>query len=669
MRSRRRDRRHAQKHMTPDGKQRRRHMLIIAGLATLVYLNTMDNALHLDDFYRVKDNPGVVQFWPPWRHFYDPGTMATLPNITNYRPMLPLSLSVSYLIGRGTHVGWHSGNLVIQIVAALLVYLLCLELLGHWSSWCSQDPRRSQLALGVGLVFAIHPVSGIVVNYVCSRDLSLMQVFFLASFLTYVRIRRLGGTVGRWSWALLSLALAMLSKTNAALMPAFTLLFDFVVARDRPWHLRPYLRAAAFAAVVFAYFFYTKHVLNFSDIETLPQRNAATMLTYGLTQAKLHLFQYMANFVWPIPIRLGPGVEMSTGFGDVRALLGLAFIAATLVGAVVAWRHCPLLSFSILAYWLLIAPESSIIPMFQPATHYRPYPGSPFLFLAVGLVACQYVPPRALRRGFYLLLAYLVATALYVNTTWRTEKSAWGHSVKYGGDALAYLNYALCMDDVSERLRLLEEALRLSPGYVVARVNYGLALMDAGQTGRGLAEVEKAVATAPNWPQPRAWLAEAYSRLGRYKDAARESAHAARLEPRNADFLYRAARDAQTAGDVKGSLEFLNRLIAFKRDYKDALFLYGFALQTAGDRQGAVAAYREFLAAHPDHDGSWWNLGFVLKDLGDWQAAAEAFEKAVRARPQYYREGYRHLADCYQRLGDPQRAAAARAKYEDLRGQ
>ena len=43
------------------------------------------------------------------------------------------------------------------------------------------------------LLFAVHPVSGVPVNYLAGRDLLLMMLFLTASLLAYARMRRLRG--------------------------------------------------------------------------------------------------------------------------------------------------------------------------------------------------------------------------------------------------------------------------------------------------------------------------------------------------------------------------------------------------------------------------------------------------------------------------------------------
>ena len=73
-------------------------------------------------------------------------------------------------------------NVLYHLASALL-------LLALFRRWGADEPA----ALLGALVFAVHPVSGIPVNYLCARDLSLMALFLVAAALQYARWRRLGG--------------------------------------------------------------------------------------------------------------------------------------------------------------------------------------------------------------------------------------------------------------------------------------------------------------------------------------------------------------------------------------------------------------------------------------------------------------------------------------------
>jgi hypothetical protein len=104
-------------------------------------------------------------------------------------------------------------------------------------------------------------------------------------------------------------------------------------------------------------------------------------------------------------------------------------------------------TFAILAYWILMIPESSVLPFHHLAVDYRPYPGSVFVFLAL---ACFAVNALGVRRGGFalaLFAAYAGASSVALNRTWQNGRTLWSHSVAYGGDPVAHLNLALSLTD------------------------------------------------------------------------------------------------------------------------------------------------------------------------------------------------------------------------------
>ena len=75
----------------PDpGSWRPRAVALLVLLPVAVFASSLDNGFHLDDFYRIVDNPGIRQVAPMGRHFTDPSTNAWLPRLVQYRPLLPL---------------------------------------------------------------------------------------------------------------------------------------------------------------------------------------------------------------------------------------------------------------------------------------------------------------------------------------------------------------------------------------------------------------------------------------------------------------------------------------------------------------------------------------------------------------------------------------------------
>jgi protein O-mannosyl-transferase len=644
--------------------RRRVYPLLIVAATLVVFSNVFDNGYHLDDYYRVVDNPGIQVIRPFWRHFVEPRTMSTLDRVTEYRPFVPLTLSVNFWLSSARVASYHAFNLLAHLAAALLVYGLVIELIRFRRRETDAAPAFGHdLAFLVALLFAVHPVSGIVVNYISGRDLGMMQAFFIGALLAYVRMRRRGDSMWRWSVVLVLFACSLFAKTAGVVMPALVFAFERIVP-DPPSSWRASLaRSAPFAAIVMAFVAWMTFGLDFSPAQQVFREGGTLSATYPLTQLWIHLV-YLANFVWPFPIREMPAVTPVSGLLDWRMLAGAAVVVASLAAAWRLRRTRPLVSFAIVAYWLLLLPESSVLPLYAMRVDYRPYPASPFLFLAVILFAAHAGSLRRVMPATLAVTVYLAAASFALNRTWLTEETLWAHSLRYGGDEVAHVNMATSISDHRDpRVKaLLESALRISPNYVLAHINYGLVLMELGDSKAGLAHVQEAVRLAPTWPQAHRWLAVANERAGRLDDAASEALKAAQLDPNDLRQQYQAAVLLHRTGRYHESVPLLARVSERAGDYGLTDFMLAFALQQDGELDSAMPVYRRFLARHPDHGQAHFNLGYALMTRGDCRAAIDEFERTAVLQPDY-REVHRHLAECYATIGDSARAEAERRRY------
>jgi tetratricopeptide (TPR) repeat protein len=623
-------------------------LLVVAG--AIVFANTLHNELALDDVYRVEKNHEIERFWPPWRHFTDPRTSSALPRIVQYRPLLPLSLSVGEALRKPLGIerlpAFHLGNLALHLVTAVLLYLLFVELLTRWSELPS--PRDS--AFVAALLFTVHPVSGIPVNYVCARDLLMMMAFLVGSLLVYARMRP-RDTVSGWAAATILLGLSMLAKQNGVVAPVLVLAFEVLVLGSSPRAPGTWLRPLAFAAVVAGFFVWTEIGLGFSDLGQL-ETSAWSHWIYACTMLKVHVFYYLRNAVWPFQMRPLPFVEPAAGLGEPAVIAGAIVVVGSAAIALALRRGLPLLSWCIIAYWVLFAPTSSIRPFRYLATDYRQYPSLAFLCLGVVLVASRL--PRRLRAGLALVLvAYFAASSVAMNRVWSSGEALWGQSVRYGTTAQGHLNYARSLEirDPETARRHYLEALRLNPGNAYAHVNLGLLHVRQGRSEEGLAYLRRAVAMVPDWAMVHYYLSRAYGMLDRPRDALAELRTAAELDPRNVEYQYETAYALQQAGDVAGSLPYIERLERMTGGYRLSAFLHGYALQEQGRWPEAEARYRVFLERHPDHFQARFNLAHGLMVEGRHREAIAEFLDVLRIDPDYA-SAHHWLALSYEAIGE-----------------
>jgi tetratricopeptide (TPR) repeat protein len=508
-------------------------------------------------------------------------------------------------------------------------------------------------------LFAVHPVSGIPVNYICARDQLLSQMFWSGSLLCYLRMSARGFSVRMLAISLGLLFASLLSKGDAVLAPLVILALELTILGQPLASRRPWLRAAAFAVPVASLFILQRVAFGESEV-TRVVSEGVSRTDYALTQARLHLFRYLPQFVWPFPIRQDPAIDLDHGL-SLPVVCGGLFIGASLWFAWRWRREHPIASFCIATYWLMMATTSSVIPLYHIAVDYRPYPSSPFLYLALAVLALRLTLPArtALATG---AIVWCAATSIFLNQTWRDDKALWSYSVEHGAGPLAHHNLAMATTDLKTRKELLEKALELAPTYFLAMINLGRALVSEGQVTRGLEYLQRAVLLTPRDAQTRFWYARTLAEAGKVKEASRESVIAAELNP-SREAIMQAVMATQAAGDMEESQRWLSRLngepttaIAAAVDAdNDPRFGRAFTLQQQGKLDEAITVYRDFLKTYPDHAQVHFNLGYALKDKHQCQEAIRELERALELDSSKT-AAHLHIAICSRELGNAQLA-------------
>ncbi len=622
-------------------------------LSCLTYFNTLDNTFHIDDFSRIVNNPGIRTIQPVTRHFMDPLTMSIKPELVHFRPLVPLSFSFNYVFWNNSLPSYHGVNIAFHTASAIVIFLLCLELLRQASLWEYLPRYCHGLSLFVAAIFAVHPVSGISINYITNRDLLMMEFFLLVSFLLYVRMRRGEDSWVSWLAILVLFSLSLLSKQNAVVFPLLILVYEWTVNRSPFLTQSSWLRAMPFAFLVIGLFFYTRYVLEFSTIGKLLPGKIDSFWDYPLLQFKIHISHYLANFFWPVSIRMGPYIEPVSP-SDLGPWLGLAFIASTLYLAYWLRIRSPLSAFCILAYWITLSPTSSVLPIFVLAAHYRPYPSSFFFYLLMGMVMFQTLPRKVLAGICVLLVIYFASVSIYLNSTWKTETTLWQHSIDQDGskkNPVNLLNYAMNVDDLDVREEYLRKTLELSPRYHLGKIDLGLTLIHKGQKEEGLKIVKEAVELNPGLAQSHYWLGIAYKLTGQYEQALMEVETAASIDSGQVEVLYDLALLKQLAGKYSESIPVLQKVRERAPDFRRLGFLLGFAYQSTGLNDLAVKTYSTYLEKRPNDFQARFNLGYAQMVREEYSEAVESFHMVLDFKPDYY-EVHLHLSTCYKKLGN-----------------
>src|ERR1700730_2747588 len=194
---------------SPEAQREIVTFLALSSLAFVPYANSLLNSLVYDDYFQIVENPYVHSFRYLRQIF---GTTVWsfqgAQGITNYyRPLMTFGYLLCYQIAGAVPFSFHLANIVLNIVAVLLLFSLVRRLSGG---------RVGLVAAGL---FALHPLHTESVAWVAGvTDLEL-AVFYLLTFLLYLRLSEPDNGFAARVALYGSFVLALLSKEQAMTLP------------------------------------------------------------------------------------------------------------------------------------------------------------------------------------------------------------------------------------------------------------------------------------------------------------------------------------------------------------------------------------------------------------------------------------------------------------------
>jgi len=362
-----------------------------------------------------------------------------------WRPLATTSFLLESLLHGGSASGFRVTAALLHAVTAGLATVLFARLL-----------RSRGAALVAGLVFAIHPVNVEAVTWISAR-FDLLAALFAVGALLCVRPDGHAGTRARRVALGVCTGAAMLSKENAVVIPMLVALWGLVLA-PAPGSVVAALRdrwrtwGAAILGLVVVLVTRLERLGFLFGVNPNSAEEAGGPLSHVLLVGRA-VASYAEAFFAPWS-GVGPahhGVRPVPA-SDPQGWLGLAILAAIVIGCVAAWRRgsrtAPLLS----ALLVSLAPVLQIVPLdlaggLHAADRYMYLPS----FFAVALVAdavtrVAFAEPASQRRRSGLVTAAgivivaLGAGRLAVLPNWTSPARFWSWAERQAPDSSVTLS-------------------------------------------------------------------------------------------------------------------------------------------------------------------------------------------------------------------------------------
>jgi protein O-mannosyl-transferase len=587
-------------------------VLAILAAGAAVFAGTFSVPFLYDDIPSIVENPHIRTLWPPWEPLRTSGDV----DITvSGRPLAALTLAVNYAWSGLDVRSYHAFNLLIHLAAALLLFDLVRRTLRLERFGGRFESSAEGLALAVALLWVAHPLQTKAVTYVVQRVESLAALCLLGCL--YAALRGAGASRRPRAWQGLAIAAALLgvaAKETAAVAPLLVLLFDrtfLASSLSDAWRQRRALYAGLAASWVLAAILVVNHPRLFVAQEAA---QVVSPLAYAGLQCWA-IVRYLRLALWPSELIFDYG--MARGGAPVphsfAQIWPFALIVAALLALTVqATRRRSALGFLGAAFFLLLAPSSSFVPVaLDPIAEHRMYlPLAAVIALVV--LGVRALLERATARPRFAGAALAVACVAALG--WRTvERNR----------------------DFASDLTLWSDTAAKRPGNPRAHTNLGLALLARGEPERALAEQLEAVKLAPDYAEAIHNLGDAYFRLSRFAEAEVEYRRALQRTPRSVESHHNLGQVLLAQSRPGEALEEFRRALELRPDLADVRVRVADLLYTQGQLEAACAQYALALRQDPRNLRVLNQLGIACARLGRADDAANCFRRALQIDPSY----------------------------------
>mgnify|MGYP001813782420 FL=1 len=628
----------------------------------VAYSNSFNAVFQYDDFHHILKNEALLDLTDLSRIFHY-GKGRFLPYLT---------LAFNHRISKFDPISYHTFNFFVHYSAALFLYFLVLELCKTPTIQGAQLnlPERLGAFLAAG-IFLLHPLQTESVTYIIQRAESMAGMFYLATLFFYVKARRAVGRQGALVYSILTgvaAVCAAFSKETAVTLPVMIVVFELFFFNTS---IKDLLRTKLFLFIlvpaVVILWLTLKPLIRTDFFHDPGPGMGFTRKQYLLTQFGV-LLTYLRLFFWPVGQNIDWDYPVATSFLSLQTLASCLLLLLLLVLAFFAYGRLRFVSLGIVAFFINLAPTSSIIPLRDVILEHRMYLAVAFLAMA-GVHVLSYgterirkisPPARAIIPigSIIVLLSLLTGLTQARNQVWLSELSLW------------------------------EDAVKKSPNKARARNNYGRGLYALNNTFSEEAkrEFETAIRLSPDWAVPYHNLATCYFQEGDYHQAITLDLEALKRLPNYNEVLYQLGRSYRKLNQWDESRLYLERLIGrspgseFVKAYLDLIEVYlelglqdealklaqaivqlqdgrlaldyyrGLAFYKLSDMSKAKFYFTKQIEQKSRRLPSYLMLGFIPYQEEEYEKAEIAFRKAIEEQ-KWSAEAHYNLAILLERNG------------------
>ncbi|MBC2714666.1 MAG: tetratricopeptide repeat protein [Desulfobacteraceae bacterium] len=627
-------------------------ILIVIGFS--IYSNTLNSPFVLDDLHNIYTNSfiRITDF-----------SFSTIQNLlkcpSGNRPLANFSFAVNYYFHQYDLLGYHLVNIIIHLITGLLLIFFFKSTL-HVYAQCNhlsvnQGNRFFFIAYFSTLLWLVHPLHTGSVTYVVQRMTSMAVMFYVLSFLLYIKGRiaqramqqpnRPPSKTNIFAWGyfagcFVSGGLALACKEISATLPVLILLYEWFFFQDLrniwsgKWTL--WILGIVFLFVILALLFMggdpVERILSGYD------RRDFNLYQRMMTEFRVVIY-YISLFCFPFPERLNLEHDYPLSFSMVdpfSTLFSFLSILGLIVFAIWAAKRHRLLSFGILWFFGTLVIESSIIGLeiiFEHRT-YLPFTMLSFIFVYYVFQFINHHMVSAL--VLCMIISSLSFWTYQRNNVWRDEITFWEDCVKkspnkpraYSGLGKAYAENG----NLEAAVIRFKQALDIDPGDISVKNNLGYALFQQGNYQEAEAVHRDALKIAPNHPTTLFRLGSTLKAQGKTRQAVEYLKKVVQLYPNDVIAHYNLGLIYYDTGKLEDAGLSFERVIDLQPSHAQAHKMLDLVSGQSQDN-GVIGKYYDALKQNPHNADAHVQIGNIFKANGNLKQAEEHYLKAIAFAP------------------------------------
>jgi tetratricopeptide (TPR) repeat protein len=562
------------------------------------------------------------------------------------RPVANISFALNYYFHKYEVAGYHLVNTAIHILTGIFMYLFVKETFRS-PALKGKYKDTNVMAFLAALLWLVHPIQTQAVTYIVQRMTSMAVMFYILSFLLYVkgRFAMLAKEKSRlwFAGSIVAGIMALGCKQIAATLPVFILLYEWYFFQDLDinW-LKQKSRYAAGIFVIFCFVGLVYLGRNPLDkIFAEYSHRDFTLIERVLTQFRVVVF-YIGLLVFPHPGRLNLDHYFAIShslINPVTTVLSLTVIAGFVGLAVYLARRQRLLSFCILWFFGNLVIESSILAL-ELVFEHRLYLPSIFVSVAAAVLVYRFIKPNRVRVIVFCAAAVLLGLWTYErNKVYSNAVTLWQDCVNKSPQKYRpHINLGNVLKDsgkVTEAIEHFNKAMALKGESAEIYNNLGNVYRKIGRIEESIRYYKKALGMKRNFWKARYNLAVALAEQGETDEAIAEYRKALKLGPEDIDTLNNLGLLLAKQGKNNEATGYYNKTIALAPNNAIAHGRLGMLLAGEGKTDEAIEKFRIVLKLRPRDLEMYCNLGILLDKQGRINEAIEQYRRALQVNPNY----------------------------------